>query len=90
MGWRRRGLMMRPHFNRYTDDAVDLCDVLSSFSMQSKVTLDELSRVMGLPGKPNGMSGAEVERHYQAGRLREPSSKGHVRATGRAGNLNAD
>jgi 3'-5' exonuclease len=65
------GLSMRPYFNRYTDDAVDLCDVLSSFSIQNKVGLDELSRVMGLPGKPGGMSGAEVEKYYREGRLRE-------------------
>jgi predicted PolB exonuclease-like 3'-5' exonuclease len=36
----------RPYFNRYTEDAVDLCDVLSSFSSQSKATLQELCRVM--------------------------------------------
>ena len=27
-----RGLSLRPYFNRYTEDAIDLCDVLSSFS----------------------------------------------------------
>ena len=26
------GLCARPYFNRYTDDAIDLCDVLSSFT----------------------------------------------------------
>ena len=45
------GLSMRPYFNRYTEDAIDLCDALSSFSPQSKITLDELSRIMGLPGQ---------------------------------------
>jgi predicted PolB exonuclease-like 3'-5' exonuclease len=54
---------------RYTDDAVDLCDVLSSFSSRCKVTLHELCRVMGLPGKP--VSGADVERCYREGRIRE-------------------
>jgi 3'-5' exonuclease len=48
------GLLARPYFNRYTDDAVDLCDVLSSFSPQGKATLHEISRIMGLPGKPKG------------------------------------
>jgi 3'-5' exonuclease len=57
------GLSSRPYFNRYTEDAVDLCDVLSSFSSQGKVTLHELCRVMGLPGKPEGISGADVERY---------------------------
>ena len=33
------GLSARPYFNRYTEDAVDLCDVLSSFSSQAKATL---------------------------------------------------
>jgi 3'-5' exonuclease len=65
------GLSSRPYFNRYTEDAVDLCDVLSSFNSQSKVTLHELCRVMGLPGKPGGISGADVERHYREGRIRE-------------------
>ena len=31
----------------------------------------ELCRVMGLPGKPNGISGADVERYYREGRIRE-------------------
>jgi 3'-5' exonuclease len=65
------GLSSRPYFNRYTEDAVDLCDVLSSFSSQGKVILHELCRVMGLPGKPEGISGADVERHYRDGRIRE-------------------
>jgi predicted PolB exonuclease-like 3'-5' exonuclease len=65
------GLSSRPYFNRYTEDAVDLCDVLSSFSSQAKVTLHELCKVMGLPGKPGGISGAEVEKFYLDGRIRE-------------------
>jgi predicted PolB exonuclease-like 3'-5' exonuclease len=65
------GLALRPYFNRYTEDAVDLCDVLSSFSAQSKVTLDELSRIVGLPGKPDGLSGADVERYFREGRIQE-------------------
>jgi predicted PolB exonuclease-like 3'-5' exonuclease len=65
------GLSLRPYFNRYTEDAVDLCDVLSSFSPQAKATLHELCRVMALPGKPDGMSGAEVEKYYRDGHIRE-------------------
>ena len=49
------GLASRPYFNRYTEDAVDLCDLLSSFSYQGEAKLHELCRVMGLPGKPDGM-----------------------------------
>jgi predicted PolB exonuclease-like 3'-5' exonuclease len=65
------GLALRPYFNRYTEDAVDLCDVLSSYSPQGKATLHELCRVMGLPGKPEGMSGEEVEKYYHDGHIRE-------------------
>src|SRR5262249_24519866 len=35
------GLSARSYFNRYTEDAIDLCDVLSSLSSQAKVTLHE-------------------------------------------------
>jgi predicted 3'-5' exonuclease similar to PolB exonuclease domain len=48
------GLVARPYFNRFTDDAIDLCDVLSSFSSQAKATLHEVCGVMGLPGKGRG------------------------------------
>ena len=65
------GLAARPYFHRHTEDAVDLCDVLSSFSSQAKATLHELCRVMGLPGKPDGMTGAEVEKYYGNGHIRE-------------------
>jgi 3'-5' exonuclease len=64
------GLSARPYFNRYTEDAIDLCDVLSSFTAQGKVTLHELCRAMGLPGKPSGISGEEVE-WYRDGHIRE-------------------
>src|SRR5271166_5947787 len=63
------GLSARPYFNRYSEDAIDLCDVLSSFSSQNKPSLHELSRVMGLPGKPDGMGGADVERFCREGRV---------------------
>jgi predicted PolB exonuclease-like 3'-5' exonuclease len=65
------GLAARPYFHRYTEDAIDLCDVLSSFSSQARATLHELCRVMGLPGKPDGMTGAEVEKYYRDGHIRE-------------------
>ena len=65
------GLSARPYFNRYTDDAMDLCDVLSSFSPQAKATLHEICRVMGLPGKPDGIAGGDVERYFREGRIQE-------------------
>jgi len=65
------GLSSLPYFHRYTEEALDLCDVLSSFNAQGKVTLQELCRVMGLPGKLGGMSGGDVEKYYRDGRIRE-------------------
>jgi predicted PolB exonuclease-like 3'-5' exonuclease len=65
------GLSARAYFNRYTDDAMDLCDVLSSFSPQAKSTLHELCRVMGLPGKPDDIRGGEVEKYFRDGRIQE-------------------
>jgi len=49
------GLSARPYFNRYTDDAIDFRDVLSSFAPQAKATLHEICKVMGLSGKPAGI-----------------------------------
>jgi predicted PolB exonuclease-like 3'-5' exonuclease len=65
------GLSTRPYFNRYTDDAIDLCDVLSSFAPNAKASLHELCRVMGFAGKPQDMDGGEVEKYYREGRIKE-------------------
>jgi predicted PolB exonuclease-like 3'-5' exonuclease len=65
------GLDERAYFHRYRDHHVDLCDVLSSFSNGGKARLDELSRVMGLDGKPDGIDGSRVEDYYNAGRIPE-------------------
>jgi predicted PolB exonuclease-like 3'-5' exonuclease len=65
------GLAVRPYFNRYTEDAVDLCDILSSFAPHTKASLNELSEIMGMPGKPEGIDGTEVERYFLEGRIKE-------------------
>jgi Predicted 3'-5' exonuclease related to the exonuclease domain of PolB len=52
------------------EDAIDLCDVLSSFSPQGKATLHEISRIMNLPGRPKGFDGGEVERYFHEGKIR--------------------
>jgi 3'-5' exonuclease len=65
------GLAARLYFNRYTEDAVDLCDILSSFAPHTKASLNELSKIMGMPGKPEGIEGSEVERYFLEGRIRE-------------------
>ena len=65
------GLAVRPYFNRYTEDAVDLCDILSSFAPHSKASLNELSKIMGMPGKPEGIDGNEVERFFLEGKIKQ-------------------
>jgi predicted PolB exonuclease-like 3'-5' exonuclease len=65
------GLSERPYFNRYSDDAIDLCDLLSSFNPQAKATLHQLCRVMGLPGKPDSIDGSEVHAYFRDGRIQE-------------------
>ena len=65
------GLCARPYFNRYTDDHLDLCDVLSSFSVQGKATLHEISRIMGLAGKLKGLDGSDVESLFRDGKIKE-------------------
>mgnify|MGYP003651627105 CR=1 FL=1 len=64
-------LSARGYFKRYSEDAVDLCDVLASFTMQGKCKLDELSRILGLPGKPDGVDGSKVAEYVATGRIQE-------------------
>ncbi len=65
------GLAVRPYFNRYTEDAVDLCDILSSFAPHTKASLNELSKIMGMSGKPEGIDGSDVERYFLEGKVKE-------------------
>jgi predicted PolB exonuclease-like 3'-5' exonuclease len=65
------GLSARTYFNRYTEDALDLCDALSSFNPQAKASLNEISRIMGMPGKPDGIDGSQVERYFKEGKIKE-------------------
>jgi len=65
------GLQARPYFNRYSNDAIDLCDVLASFGASGKMKLDELSRVLGLAGKPDGIDGGKVDAMIAAGQIDE-------------------
>jgi predicted PolB exonuclease-like 3'-5' exonuclease len=46
------GLQVRPYFYRYSDDALDLCDVLGSYVPGVRVKLDDVSKALGLSGKP--------------------------------------
>jgi 3'-5' exonuclease len=65
------GLSARSYFHRYTEDAIDLCDVLASFNPQCRATLDELCRMMGISGKPDGFCGSDVEKSFREGKIRE-------------------
>jgi 3'-5' exonuclease len=65
------GLQVRQYFHRYTEDAVDLCDIMGSYSPGSKVKLDEIAKILGLPGKPEGIDGSRVEELVTAGRIEE-------------------
>jgi predicted PolB exonuclease-like 3'-5' exonuclease len=65
------GLAARLYFNRYTEDTVDLCDILSSFAPHTKASLNELSKIMGMPGKPEDIDGSEVERYFLEGKIKE-------------------
>jgi 3'-5' exonuclease len=65
------GLAKRSYFNRYTEDALDLCDALSSFSSGARATLNEISRIMGMPGKPDGIDGGQVEKYFREGKIKE-------------------
>ena len=65
------GLTRRNYFYRFSEHAVDLCDVLSSYGSSGKVKLDDLAKAFGLPGKPEGMEGSQVDAYVQAGRIRE-------------------
>jgi predicted PolB exonuclease-like 3'-5' exonuclease len=65
------GLMVRSYFHRYTEDALDLCDVFSSYSSGAKVKLDEICKIVGLPGKPSGIDGGGVEAMVRAGQIGE-------------------
>ena len=65
------GLSLRPYFNRYTEDALDLCDALASFDQRAKTSLNDLCRALSFSGKPDGMDGGEVERYVREGRIAE-------------------
>jgi predicted PolB exonuclease-like 3'-5' exonuclease len=65
------GLAARRYFERAADDTIDLCDLLSAQERHARVSLNELARLLGLPGKPAGTDGAQVETMVAEGRLAE-------------------
>jgi len=65
------GLEVRRYFHRYTDDALDLCNALGSYVPGAKVKLDEICKILGLTGKPEGVDGSRVEEMVLAGQIEE-------------------
>jgi 3'-5' exonuclease len=63
------GLAARAYFDRAGSDMIDLCDLLSAQERHARVSLQELARVLGLPGKPAGVDGAQVETMMSQGRI---------------------
>jgi 3'-5' exonuclease len=68
------GLAARAYFHRYSEDALDLCDCLGSFTSNAKVNLHELCRALGLPDKPDEIDGSKVDEFVRAGRIAEVAS----------------
>jgi predicted PolB exonuclease-like 3'-5' exonuclease len=64
-------LESRGIFRRYGEEALDLCDVLSSFDGRGKVGLDALCRILALPGKPGGVDGSAVAQYVKDGRIQD-------------------
>src|SRR6202040_3066095 len=65
------GLQVRQYFHRYAEDALDLCDVLGSYVPGAKVKLDDVSKILGLSGKPEGLDGTCVEEMVLSGQIEE-------------------
>jgi predicted PolB exonuclease-like 3'-5' exonuclease len=65
------GLHARNYFNRYSEDAIDLCDMLAAFDPRAKVKLDLLCKTLGFAGKPGGIDGSQVETYVAEGRVSE-------------------
>lgn len=72
------GLTSRPYFKRYDQAHIDLCDELASFQSNAKATLDDLCKMMGLQGKPEGIDGSKVWENVRAGRIQECADYGET------------
>lgn len=72
------GLTSRPYFKRYDQAHVDLCDELASFQSNAKAPLDDLCKMMGLPGKPQGIDGSKVWEQVRAGNIQTCADYGET------------
>lgn len=64
-------LHKKKYFHRYSEDSIDLCDVLSGYRSENKPRLNDLSRLMGFDGKSSGVNGSDVEHMFTDGRIHE-------------------
>lgn len=65
-----RGFKWNNYISRYHARHLDLMDLLALYQARANAPLDQLAKLMGLPGKV-GMEGALVWEAYQAGRIAE-------------------
>lgn len=66
------------YFRRYSTSHIDLCDQLANFDQRAKVGLDDLCKMMGLPGKPQGIDGSKVWEAVQEGRIQDCANYGET------------
>jgi 3'-5' exonuclease len=66
------------YFRRYGTRHVDLCDLLANFHPRAKVGLDDLCKMMGLPGKPEGIDGSKVWEAVQQGQIQRVADYGET------------
>ena len=69
-GERDRDFKWNNYLNRFHMRHVDLMDVLSAYQGRGRASLQNVSLLLGLPGKL-GMSGEQVFEYWRAGRLSE-------------------
>jgi len=70
MGEDDRDFRWNNYISRYHARHLDLMDLLAMYQPRASAPLDEISQLMGFPGKI-GMSGSKVWDHYQAGKIEE-------------------
>jgi 3'-5' exonuclease len=69
-----RGLSSRNYLARYKDDCQDIADILANHDARGKVSLDLLSRVLELPGKPDDVDGSKLGLLIEAGEFKKIAS----------------
>ena len=70
MGEDDREFKWNNYISRYHMRHLDLMDLLALYTGRANAPLDDLAKLMGLPGK-SGMDGSQVWEAYQQGRLTE-------------------